>query len=404
MIRIIVDSQSNRLFRGVELEQNYDQRGGLCQVGEGDIVITTNPINPGYLDYWQGLGFSIPRLFTVGPFDPRYTLSELILRNEAVLGEISALTRSDLARLEFFCIGDAERRLALETGIQPYCNFEVSIPLSHKLAFKELCRDIGLPTAPWVVCKGVSDLSGEVMTFLGQGLEVLVKVDDGTGGVSCGGMVKVGDSADLTAAVPVVRGFGERFLVEELIHKVAEVSIHWEIDNRGNIRIIDLFNQLSRNFSYAGTSSPADLSCQIRDLIVSQLTETLGPFLVQNEALGFFCCDIIIDSSGGIHWVDFNPRKGAIIYIHDMAQRLSGIHFGGTSKYFWHEHCRFSEGGSFEYVRSKLSGLLTPSESNPFVVVTNPGVIQFGYLDITGISHKSKEEARDALGRARDMI
>ena len=74
MKRIIIDSQSSRLFVGVEVEQNYDQRGGLCEVGEGHLIITINPIDQSYLNYWSDtLGFTLPTFLVAGPFDPKYT-------------------------------------------------------------------------------------------------------------------------------------------------------------------------------------------------------------------------------------------------------------------------------------------------------------------------------------------
>jgi len=69
VLRIIVDSQSNRLFKGIRIEQNYDQKGVLCQVGKDHLVITTEPINNEYLKYWKDLGFSLPNLITSGHFN-----------------------------------------------------------------------------------------------------------------------------------------------------------------------------------------------------------------------------------------------------------------------------------------------------------------------------------------------
>ena len=66
MKRIILDTQSNRHFRGVPLEQMYDQRGGPCQLDDTGIVITTEPIDPEWLEYWQGLGFTLPQFSLPG--------------------------------------------------------------------------------------------------------------------------------------------------------------------------------------------------------------------------------------------------------------------------------------------------------------------------------------------------
>jgi hypothetical protein len=84
MKRVLIETQSNKIFRGLESEQDYDQRGGLCQVGEGDIIIVTNSIDPNFLNYWKSLGFSLPEIIVAGPFDKNLTLSQLIISKEKV--------------------------------------------------------------------------------------------------------------------------------------------------------------------------------------------------------------------------------------------------------------------------------------------------------------------------------
>ena len=394
MIRIIVDTQSNQLFRGIEMEQEYDQRGGLCQVGAGHIVVTTNPIDQEYLEYWQELGFSLPTLLVAGPFDPRYTLSELIISKPALQKEILSLVKGRPARLEFFYIEESEKKLAEVLGIPPYCNFKVSIPLSRKVAFKQVCQQISLPTPSWKICHTKKALLEKGRSFLDKGKRVLIKTNTGTGGLACGGMEKAESIRELEETVSSIDLEKGPFVIEELIEeKMADVAIHWEITPDRHLHIIGLFNQFSTNFSYQGSSFPVQIPFPLQELIKKQLKEKLFPYLLERKALGYFCCDIVIDKEGNPYWVDFNPRKGAILYVYDMTRRLSNIRFGGKKVYFWHEHCKFpgkeKNKTSFRFIKTLLSDFLTPHP--PFVVITNPGIIRFGYVDITDISLNSIE-------------
>ena len=113
---------------------------------------------------------------------------------------------------------------------------------------------------------------------------------------------------------------------------------------------------------------------------------------------------MLIDRNGNVYWTDFNPRKGAIVYVHDFARRISETHFGGKEVSFWHEHTSLSEGSTFGEVYGMLREYLTPLDSQPFLVVTNPGVIPFGGLDITGISLQSREEARLLLKKVKSLL
>lgn len=405
-VRVIVDTQSNRLFRGVEMEQNYDQRGGLCQVGAGHVVITTNPINNEYLEYWQNLGFSLPHLLTAGPFDTTRTLSELIMSKPNIKQDIKSLVKGKRARLEFFCIEETERRLACELGIPAYCNFDVSIQLAKKNIFKEVCETVGLPTPFWLPIHSNEQVAKEIRRILDHN-PVLVKATDGTGGISCGGMFKIEKEDDIGPVALLLQRSTEKFYLESMVaDKTGEISLHWEINDRGYIKIIDIFDQLSKNFSYSGVSYPSDLPFPTQCLIEEQLMKKLGPYLVKMGGRGNYCCDIVIANHTTPYWIDLNPRKGAIVYVHDMVKRVSEARLGGAQCCFWHEHFPLpstNEVYSFRNILNRIDNIHTPGK-NPFVVITNPGVIRFGYVDVTGISTRSKEEAKVIFQEAKARL
>ncbi len=393
--RVLIETQSNLLFRGVEAEQDYDQRGGLCQVGAGHVIVVTNKIDQDYLTYWEDLGFTLPRIIYAGPFDESCTLSELILRNKEVQQEIKEAVGDNDARLEFFWIEDGERSLAEVLQIAPYCDFDVAINFACKYRFKEMCEELGLSTAPWVGARSVHELVEISRGFFSPGNNVLVKSSNSTGGISLGGIRRVQTHKDLVGDIPQIEKLVTPLVAEKMIDKIAEVSIHWEMHDDGEVTIIGIFDQLARSFSYIGTAYPTEISVEIKEKIENDLIEKFIPHLKQYKAKGFFCCDILIDHSGRIYWTDFNPRKGAIIYIHDFAKRIADLHFTGSSDmYLWHEHTSIADGVVFEDVRRELHDILVPSSEQPFVVVTNPGIICHGGLDITGFSLSSREDAK----------
>lgn len=402
MIRVIIDSQSNRLFRGVEMEQDYDQRGGLCQAGKDDVVITTNPINEGYLRYWEGIGFELPHFLVAGPFDPQYTLSELIMNNHPLRKDLQAIVNGHEARLEFFTIEEIERKLSQELGIPAYCNFDVSLPLSRKHRFKLMFEEIGLMTPMWELCEKKDHFFQQATHFLEKHGRFLLKSSDGTGGISCNGMAKIESHEDIIAINQRIGDFGCNMVLERIIDdKEAEVSLHWEMTADGGLKIIDIFGQLAVNFGYAGAYFPVSIG-KIKELIKYQFESVFAPALKCKGALGFYCCDIIIDSNGVINWIDFNPRKGAIIYAHSMARRMAEVHFEGSDPFFYHKHNRVEgvEGkDAFSLIQEKLSDLMIPNDK-AFVIVTNPGVMEFGYVDITGISSTSLDDAREVFDQA----
>jgi phosphoribosylaminoimidazole carboxylase (NCAIR synthetase) len=251
--------------------------------------------------------------------------------------------------------------------------------LANKLEFKKTCEEIGLRTAPWIGGNGVDDLATLWDTRFCRDEPVLVKASNGTGGMALGGICRVGDYQDLLNRATEVERLAKPIIAEKLVDIAAEVSIHWEMDEDGTVRIFGIFDQLAQEFSYAGTAFPAMLSFELEDQVRNELMEVFVPYLQQMGAVGFYCCDILIDRAGVIYWTDFNPRKGAIVYVHDFVRRLADNHFDGSRVYyFWHEHTHHKIGSRFCDLQQVLGELLTPSMQRPFVVLTNLGIIAHG--------------------------
>jgi hypothetical protein len=405
MKRVLIETQSNKIFRGLESEQDYDQRGGLCQVGEGDIIIVTNPFDSDFLNYWRSLGFSLPEIIVAGPFDKNLTLSQLIISKEKVVEKIHSTIGDSDSRLEFFWIEESERDVARMLGIKPYCNFDVSLNLACKHAFKKLCEMLGLKTAPWVGASSSGELVEVTKNFFDANQGVLIKASNGTGGTSLGCIRKIMTHDDLVKNIELVSSMLTPLVAEKMLDIMAEVSIHWEINDNGEVTIIDIFDQLACDFSYVGTAYPSILDSNFKDKITFDLVNKFAPYLLKLNAKGYFCCDILIDYNGDVFWTDFNPRKGAIIYVYDMAKRLAKVHFSESQKYyFWHEHFAINKGLCFRDIYNILSDILLPSGEQSFVVVTNPGVIRHGSLNLTGFSLASREEARIIMQKAQGRL
>lgn len=404
MQRIIIDSQSNGLLRGSALEQRYDQRGGLCQVGAGHLVLTPDPVDQDFLDYWQGLGFSLPRLMAVGPFDPGRTLSELVLASPAACEAIRAAARSGPARLEFFCIEEPERALARGLGVSAYCNFDLSRTYASKLAFKGLCAELGLPTAPWFHDPDPGALIRQGAALMARGQRVLVKTETGMGGVGCGGMATPADPQALALAVRDLAGRDGALFLETRIEPLrAELSAHWEITADGQVADVSVFDSISVDNSYRGTAHPASREPALAEAARRTVLETLGPHLARHGALGFYCCDILADASGTLHWNDFNPRKGASLYVRDMVRRLRAARLDDQPVHYWHEGLRLRRPLGVAQVLARLRGLLDPGPG-PFLVLSNPGITPFARADLTAICAESRAQARALLDVARTRL
>lgn len=401
MQRIIIDSQSNGLLRGSALEQRYDQRGGLCQVGAGHLVLTTDPVDQDFLDYWRGLGFSLPRLVSAGPFHPGRTLSELVLASPRAREAIGETAAAGPARLEFFCIEEPERALAQALGVPAYCHFGLARTYASKLAFKALCAELGLPTAPWFHHPDPAALVRQGAALMAGGRRVLLKTETGMGGVGCGGMAAPADVHALERAVRSLAGrHGALFLETRLEPLRAELSVHWEITASGEVVDVCVFDSINIDNSYRGTLHPAENDRALAEAARRTVLEVLGPHLAARGGIGFYCCDILADQDGTLHWNDFNPRKGASVYVRDMVRRLRAARLDDRPVHYWHEGLRLRRALPVGRVLELLRGLLDPGPE-PFLVLSNPGITAFARADLTAISCASRAQARSLLDAAR---
>ena len=398
MMRIIVDSQSNSLFRGSALEQSYSQRGGLCEVGDEHIVVCREEVDPDYLAYWRSIGFTLPKLVMVHPDGPddTGTLSELLAEDEGAQAEILRHVGGCAARIEFFTIAETEQRLLEKLPIPGYCNSTFSIQFESKPAFRRLACHLGLPQIDGAICRSFEDLRRFALPRLQRGQRVIVKSERGTGGLACGGMQVLADLRDLENVPESVKFLGQEFLAEEVVEGVhTEASLQWEITESGEISSTAMAQQLAPQFGYIGTCWPPDLPAEKSAVFEARVRDQLGPAIRALGARGFFCCDLIVDPRE--HWMDFNPRKGAIRYILQMVQRHRG-----KLVPFWHEHFSLGRPAEFGDVRRSLDDLLDPSRRS-HLVVTNPSLLQHGFVDLTGIG-PTRDEARNVLNEGRKQL
>ena len=395
--RIIIDSQSNPFFLGIESEQNYDQRAALSQGRKGDIVITTNPIDPNYIRYWKKLGFNIPILLTAGPFEKSKILSELILNKKKIQKEIKLHVNGQTSRLEFFTPSEKEEKLAKHLQLPAYVNFDFAKEMQKKSEFKKLCKELNISTLPYIsLNKNVT--WKEVVDTLGRSENgYFAKHIYGIGGIGLGTIVPLKTEKDLMSLKE-----SDNYIIEKTISVALEISVHWEICFDNTVKFINFFEQISENSSYAGTIFPARFPKTLRKQIFNEYL-ALSRKIAELKGLGFMCCDILVDENGKFYWSDFNPRKGAILFVNDAVNGfLKNYKLSKKTSFIVHKQVKSSV-SCFSELENLLGQHLVPSLGY-IVLITNPGVIQYGTIDVTVISFISHEHATVVFQEIESLI
>ena len=390
--RLILDSQSLDLFINKEDEQAFDQRAGLCQGGPRDIVVTTNPYDPTYLRYWEGLGYYLPKLITAGPFQKDASLSDLIRIKPEVQAEI---LRHNPTRVEIFHPSAREELLFQNLPVPAYVNLSFAQQYQMKNEFKRLFLQAGIPTLPFIDMTFDHSLSWtDVVKELGSDKLIAKKVY-GSGGKSLGMITPLNSESDFLQ-LDLTQGY----IIEPQIKVSKEIAVHWEIRADGTVKFIGYFGQIGQDLSYVGTEFPININRGLRrnldhgfDRLTSEIAKLGG--------LGFMCCDVLVDENDNVFWSDLNPRKGAILFIFDAIRRLRRYRNLGNVQIL-HKHFSKTKFTSFEEVQSVLGPLLDP-ENGDFVLITNPGAIQYGYLDVTCVC-RSKNATNPLMSKIEELI
>lgn len=398
--RIIIDSQSNPLFLGSEYEQAYDQRGGLCHGKMGDLVVTTKPYDPAYLSYWESLGFEMPELLVVGNGNASTPLSTDVLRSERALSHIWSHCRGGERRVEFFVVEEPEVNLGKRLSVKVYSNLELARHYGSKPEFRRLAEEIGLPLVEGGIFHSFDAAKRFIESTIKSGEKVLIKSERGTGGEKLTSLAILSDVAAFDDAIGRISHLGYEFLVEKLIPDPrVEVSLHWEIDFDGTHRFLGIYDQLVESHSYIGAGYPSSLDSETEAVLVRRLHNQLIPKLKSLGYVGYGCVDVNVQPEE--HWMDFNPRKGAIRYIDDAVKRLFAKH----QPFFWHTSFKVGHPTSIESIQQILGPMLNKDEERGWMVLaTNPGLYPFGTVDLTGISLRSREEARERFEDARERL
>lgn len=396
-MRIFIGSQSNPHFLGFLSEQMFEQRD-LTQAHNGDILVTTEPIDQLYLDYWHNhLKYSLPTMITAGPFEPTKVLSDLIIGKPDIQDKIKSSINGASPRLEFFTPMPSEEVLVEHLGLPAYTNFDFAKEMQKKLVFKKLCEEIGISTLPYIALDP-SVTWEQVIDSLGVNRDgYIAKHIYGTGGAGLGTIIPLKSENDFLN----LKG-SENYIIERMIVVSMEICVHWEIDFNGQVHFKNKFEQLAENVSYVGTIFPTEIPKNLWDKIWNEYL-VLTQKIAELKGLGFMCCDILVDEHGKFYWSDLNPRKGAILFIHDAVSRFLKNHDMTEVPHFVRHKHNKAKVKSFNELKQTLGDMLNLTE-NGIVIVTNPGVIEYGMVDLTAISFLSHEHAFCILDEAINVI
>ncbi|MEU2957152.1 peptide ligase PGM1-related protein [Streptomyces xanthochromogenes] len=321
---------------------------------QGDILISPVSVDDDFLQYLGGvLGFE-PATVTVLSRE-RIITDDLLLCDELHADLLQLIGRDPLPWQLLPCFwtpGVAELASRLGIGPRDGLNFAAqhgSDLLNRKTHFRQLAAGAGIPLPEGSVVRTSKELADAVERHLPRTGTVIVKQDDGAGGL--GNLtLTTGEAAPLPGSresrqvgedIPALAAEVWEALADELSHGLVVESYHtsthqfyleYSIEeggipaflDSGGIRVRRDDNPASTEFIWVGLDLPAPLPPALAARAM-QDAQRLASLIGQIGYRGHLNIDAIATDDAGLVFNEVNARWGGGLVAHSICERLIGM-------------------------------------------------------------------------------
>lgn len=393
MKRLFIENQPYTLFYNDETAKCYEERC-LSMSSEGDLIVTSYPIDKKYKEYLSSMGVPLNCEFLTPSYNKK-DLASSIFHDKELLTYLHEITNRDDWVIETFL---PNRSLL---AISQILDVPLSFPLiiynkfSTKEGFKIMADRLNLPTAPGIVVSK-DHFKGALSLFDEHG-KIIIKYNNTVGGLG----VFIPDSKR-ELIEKIMASPTRNIVIEENIKPDIQGSIQIFIKNKNYQIIID--ECVIENMRFIGFKYPF----RYEDGNITRFGEKVARFLV-NEGVksGFFGLDFIIKNNN-LYIHDFNPRKTGVSYVLCFLSKLFGNGWMKNSEII-SEHLSLPTLKQW-YVKDVIAKLLpllfNYGIKNEGILLFNCSLLKFNKLHLISISFcgKAKEyfqEAKRILGLAK---
>lgn len=320
--RGIVDSHEDRIVNRVE-EMNLL----ICR--KQDIVILHEMPEASFLNKLEEWGFDIPTIWVPDHKDFSTPISELIVRDEQLLHNLSALTAShEDVYLVPYAVTHLEEEIAQLCSLKiPFAPATKARMVNDKVFNRSLAKQLGLEVCQGEICTSVEEIKQQYEYLTEQVSsfdKVIIKEPNGASGK---GLYIVDSESRLTALLARISRFSRnekdsKWIVEGWYKKKADINFQLYISPSGDVQLFSIKSQVLRDTVYIGSRIPADLD----EALIEQYEELgtlIGKELYKLGYYGIAGIDSIITSAGDvIPIIEINGRFTLSTYLSFLSQRF----------------------------------------------------------------------------------
>lgn len=299
----------------------------LDLVSPGDILITKNPPDKAYIQYWKNLMSFNPIIFSPKKEKENEHLIPSILKDKKLIRKLKVITKSK-SLLKVFNPGLFEEKLAQRLGMTLYGSRKIFNKYGTKLGVRQLAKKCEIPVIRAEVFENFERAMIKVRSELQQKHKIIIKKNfaaGGEGNLLLANRQILNPSLRTKKLIDKFKKVDDKFLVEEWIQEARSISSMFEILPSRKILFYSpwwqIIDPLSR-VAYRGAVWPAKLSIKIIK-ILNQALQRMADLLVKEGAIGYYNPDFIYKNDK-LYLVELNSRIAVTFFSMAIVDRLLG--------------------------------------------------------------------------------
>lgn len=371
----VVDRSENAVVNRIE-EMN------LLISRKQDYVILRRMPDKYYLNMLEEMGFSIPAILTPKDADELTPISELVLRDEALLRELKSIqAQNENVFLVPYGVTYIEEEIARKTGLKLIgAPSEICSRVNNKISNRLISERLDLPLCKGEVCSSADEIRAAYYKLTNQTPffeKVIIKEPTGASGK---GLYIIDCKERLESVLRLItrmsRGkTGCKWLVEGWYKKKEDLNCQVYISPKGSVDVFSIKQQLLRDTVYFGSKISPDLDDELINTY-AKYGMMIGKYLFNAGYTGVAGIDSIVSSDNVlIPIIEINGRFTLSTYISFLNSIFKNKKI--LSRYF---RMITDSPMKYEKICSELkdNGILYTGENGVFVYTsgTLPGALQ----------------------------
>lgn len=299
---------------------------GALLAGDGDVLLQSRPLDPGFRRYAAGLGFRLPDELVVPEGEPGAGTGERVLASQQVLDRLAALADG---RTYLMPMGTSiiEQKISEATGL-PLATPDADTMerVNGKIYGRRLVDELGIRPVPGDCCETVDELAAVVRGAVAEGAPVIVKESYGVSGK---GLIVLDTAAKAERLLRKAEqraartGSGTIHVVaERFLDKRCDLNYQFTIGRSGQVSFDFVKEALTAGGVHQGHVMPTLLSAaQLAEL--EETAQLLGARLHKDGVHGVIGVDAILGADGTLYPVlEINARLNMSSYQGAVTERF----------------------------------------------------------------------------------